>query len=53
MCGVNDSHTCRHPDKQPAEAKEKASKRFADVAAAYEVLSDPDKRKLYDQYGEQ
>jgi DnaJ-class molecular chaperone len=28
------------------------SAQFAEIAAAYEVLSDPDKRKLYDQYGE-
>lgn len=42
-----------HPDKQPPEAKEKASQRFAEIATAYEVLSDPEKRKLFDQYGEE
>mmetsp|Transcript_5605 Transcript_5605/g.8339 ORF Transcript_5605/g.8339 Transcript_5605/m.8339 type:complete len:418 (-) Transcript_5605:1538-2791(-) len=34
-----------HPDKGGEEHK------FKEIAAAYEILSDPDKRKLYDQYG--
>ncbi len=34
-----------HPDKGGDEHK------FKEIAAAYEILSDPDKRKLYDQYG--
>ncbi|KAG5187864.1 heat shock protein 40 like protein [Tribonema minus] len=41
-----------HPDKNP-DNQEKASKKFAEIAAAYEVLSDADKRKIYDQYGEE
>ena len=40
-----------HPDKHPEAEKEAATKRFAEVAEAYELLSDPDKRRIYDQVG--
>jgi DnaJ family protein B protein 6 len=37
-----------HPDKNP-DQKEEAEKMFKEVAEAYEVLSDPQKRKMVDQ----
>lgn len=44
-----------HPDKQPREATteeiEKAQRTFIDVGIAYSVLSDPKKKKLYDDTG--
>merc|ERR1719498_278897 len=40
-----------HPDKNPGD-EERAQKKFTAVANAYEVLSDPEKRKKYDMFGE-
>ena len=40
-----------HPDKVPAEEREKAEKEFKDISRAYEVLSDNEKREQYDRYG--
>jgi DnaJ-domain-containing protein 1 len=37
-----------HPDINSAAD---AGQRFAEVAAAYDILSDPDSRQLYDRYG--
>ncbi|KAI7839136.1 hypothetical protein COHA_007139 [Chlorella ohadii] len=44
-----------HPDKVQGSEEEKkaAAQKFADVSHAYEVLTDPEKRKVYDRYGEE
>ena len=39
-----------HPDLNPNDKE--ANKKFQEINEANEVLSDPDKRKKYDQYGE-
>jgi DnaJ family protein C protein 9 len=40
-----------HPDKVPEDKKDEAKERFQQVAFAYAVLSDPARRKRYDETG--
>ena len=41
-----------HPDKAKGD-KQAAEEKFKQISEAYAVLSDPEKRKQYDQYGSQ
>jgi DnaJ-class molecular chaperone len=42
-----------HPDLHTGAKKAEMEKKFKELNEAHEVLSDPDKRKKYDQYGAQ
>ncbi|KAH7823926.1 putative Hsp40 [Monocercomonoides exilis] len=41
-----------HPDRN-RDNKEKATEEFKKIGEAYDVLSDPKKRQIYDKYGEE
>ena len=40
-----------HPDRVPHEQKKEAEEKFKEISEAYAVLSDAQKRALYDQHG--
>lgn len=54
---MSSHHTVRikyrkwHPDRNP-DNKEEAERKFQEIGNAYETLSDAEKRKAYDQFGE-
>ncbi|KAF2316000.1 hypothetical protein GH714_040795 [Hevea brasiliensis] len=42
-----------HPDKNPSAKRIEAEAKFKQISEAYDVLSDPQKRQIYDLYGEE
>ena len=40
-----------HPDRVEPDKKKEAEERFKEISESYAVLSDPQKKQLYDQYG--
>lgn len=42
-----------HPDKLPDDKKAWGENKIKQINEAYEILSDPEKRKMYDQYGKE
>jgi len=42
-----------HPDKVEQSQREEATKKFQKIGEAYEVLSDPEKRNIYNMHGKE
>jgi DnaJ family protein B protein 4 len=42
-----------HPDRNAESEKEKARQKFVEINEAYEVLSDKEKKEIYDKFGEE
>ncbi|CAH1417249.1 unnamed protein product [Lactuca virosa] len=42
-----------HPDRNPSSNKGEAEAKFKQISKAYDVLSDPKKRQIYDLYREE
>src|SRR3982751_407278 len=40
-----------HPDRNQGDSASKSEEKFKEAKEAYEMLSDPQKRAAYDQYG--
>lgn len=44
-----------HPDKHPStgsgQVKKEAEQKFKEINEAYEILGDPEKKRMYDEYG--
>jgi molecular chaperone DnaJ len=40
-----------HPDRASGDDKKNAEHKFKEINEAYQILSDPEKRQIYDQYG--
>ena len=42
-----------HPDRVAADKKDEAQAKFQEIGAAFDTLSDPEKKRIYDQVGEE
>ncbi len=42
-----------HPDKAPSDKEEEYNKKFQEISNAYEVLSDDEKKNVYDKFGKE
>ena len=40
-----------HPDRHKGEDKDEAERKFKEINEAYQILTDPQKKAAYDQYG--